>query len=168
MTMKLTSIRELLAGHPMFAGLTMGDLDLIARCGQNVRLPWGAVLFEEGGRADTFYVIRRGKIALETHTPGSPPIVISTLGAGDVAGWSWLFPPYRWQFDGRVVEDTSAVALDGACLRDRCNTDTGLGYRLMQRFARLAGERMQATRLQLLDLYGSPQRDDPGARHAAG
>lgn len=166
--MKLTSIRELLAGHPMFAGLPTGDLALIARCGQNVRLPWGAALFEEGGRADTFYVIRRGKIALETHAPGSPTIVISTLGDGDVVGWSWLFPPYRWQFDGRVVEDTSAVALDGACLRERCDADPELGYRLMQRFARLAGERLQATRLQLLDLYGPPQRDDLGARHVAG
>jgi CRP/FNR family transcriptional regulator, cyclic AMP receptor protein len=166
--LKVADIQELLASHPMFAGLETADLAFIAGCGRNVRLRAGSILFEEGGEADTFYVIRRGKVTIETHAPDRPVIVISTLGAGDVAGWSWLFPPYRWHFDGRVIEDTSAIALDGACIREACETDTGLGYRLMQRFARLAGERMQATRLQLLDLYGSPRREAPGERRAAG
>ena len=55
---------------------------------------------------------------------------------------------------------TSAVALDGACLRGKCEADTALGYRLMARFARLTQQRLQETRLQLLDLYG---RHGPGA-----
>ena len=166
--MKLIGIRALLASHPMFAGLDEADLDLIAGCGQNAHVSPGVMLFEEGGRADTFYVLRRGKVTIETHAPQRPAIVISTLGEGDVVGWSWLFPPYRWQFDARVIEPTSAIALDGACIREKCETDTRLGYRLMQRFARLAGERLQATRLQLLDVYGSPTAGAQGVPRAAG
>ena len=74
-------------------------------------------------------------------------------------GWSWLFPPYRWQFDARATAETSAIALDGACLRGKCDDDSALGYRLMQRFAQLIQQRLQQTRLQLLDVYG---RDDDG------
>jgi CRP/FNR family transcriptional regulator, cyclic AMP receptor protein len=72
-----------------------------------------------------------------------------------VLDWSWLFPPYRWTTDASAVDDTSAVVLDGACLRDKCDADNSLGYRLMLRFAQLAHQRMQQMRLQLLDLYGS-------------
>jgi CRP/FNR family transcriptional regulator, cyclic AMP receptor protein len=156
------SIRELLGEHRFFTGLHEADLDLIAGCGRNVHYRPGDVLFEEGQRADTFWVIRRGRLAIETHAPERTAIILSTLADGDIAGWSWLFPPYRWVFDGRAVTELTAVALDGACLRGKCETDTDLGYRLMQRFARLAGESLQATRVQLLDLYRLPSdRPDP-------
>ncbi len=82
--------------------------------------------------------------------------MIATLGEGAVVGWSWLFPPYRWSFDARALELTRTVAFDGACLRGKCEADTTLGYELMQRFAAVMLDRLQATRLQLLDVYGQP------------
>lgn len=157
MTAAPRDIHDLLTAHPFFAGLPIADVELIAGCGRNVRFAAGDTLFDEGGPADTFYVLRRGRIAIETHAPAREPLVIMTLGHGDVAGWSWLFPPYRWQFGGRALDDVSAIALDGACLRAKCDDEPRLGYRLMQRFARLATERLQATRIQLLDLYGAPE-----------
>ena len=85
-------------------------------------------------------------------------VTVQTVGPGEMAGFSWLLGPHRWQFDGRAVGRVHAVELDGTCLRAKCDADPRLGYELMQRFARLATRRLQATRLQLLDVYGHAQR----------
>ena len=154
----MQTIDELIRTHQFFRDLPEEDLALIARCGRNVHIGEGRQIFLEGDPADIFYVIRKGRVSLEVNTPPGG-IVVATLGPGDVLGWSWLFPPYRWHFDARALDETSAVALDGACIRQKCDEDPALGYRLMQRFARVAQERLQATRLQLLDLYGSQNED---------
>ena len=104
--------------------------------------------------ADAFFLIREGRLALEIAAPNRGPLVLQTLDAGDVAGFSWLIEPHRWEFDGRAVERVHAIQMDGACLRGKCDSDPRLGYELMRRFAGLATNRLQATRLQLLDVYG--------------
>ncbi len=86
--------------------------------------------------------------------PGRPPLVLQTVGAGDILGWSWLIPPYHWMFDAVALEPTRTIALDGRCLRGKCEADRVLGYELLKRFAHIMEQRLQATRLQLLDLYG--------------
>ena len=93
-------------------------------------------------------------MALELAVPQHDPLTISTLHDGEMVGWSWLFEPHRWAFDARAVEDTGVVAFDGACLRGKCEADHELGYQLMRRFAAVLVDRLQATRLQLLDVYG--------------
>jgi CRP-like cAMP-binding protein len=152
------TIRDLVGEHRLLAGLPAADLDLIAGCGHNVHLPAGRVLFREGEQADTFYLVREGRVAIEVPTSSGESLIVSTAGPGGLVGWSWLFPPYRWHLDARAVEEVSAVAIDGACLRGKCETDTGLGYRLMQCFAQLAIDHLQGARRQLLDLYGGPAR----------
>jgi CRP/FNR family transcriptional regulator, cyclic AMP receptor protein len=152
--MKLREIDSLLAEVPAFAGLDSAQLNLIAGCGRNVHFKQGSQLFREGDPADTFYVIRHGAVALDIHVPAREPVTVETLHGGDLLGWSWLFPPFKWSFDGRAVEDTSAISLDGACLRGKCDDDHELGYELMKRFAQVIVERLQATRLRLLDVYG--------------
>ena len=152
----MRTIGQLLAECPVFAGLDEETLTFIAGCGRNVRFEAGERVFEEGQHADTFYVVRHGAVALETYMPGRRPLVIETLHDGDVVGWSWLVPPYRWSSDARAVEPTAAVALDGACLRGKCDEDPALGYALLQRFSHVMVERLQATRLRLLDVYGVP------------
>ncbi len=80
--------------------------------------------------------------------------MIETIEAGEVIGWSWLFPPYRWHFDARALAPVRATRFDGACLRGKCEADPALGYDLMSRFAQVLIERLQWTRLRLLDVYG--------------
>jgi CRP/FNR family transcriptional regulator, cyclic AMP receptor protein len=150
----MQTIDELIAAAPLFDGLSAAHLALIAGCGINERFEPGAMLFHEGGQANRFYLIRAGSVALELEAPGRGTLVIETLDAGEVIGWSWLFEPYRWQFDARAREPTGVVAFDGACLRGKCDADHELGYELMRRFAGAIIERLQATRLQLLDVYG--------------
>jgi CRP/FNR family transcriptional regulator, cyclic AMP receptor protein len=148
------TIDELITESPTFAGLDPPQLELIAGCARNEHVEAGTLLLREGEPADTFFLIRRGVVALEVHAPGRNALQIETLGPSEVVGWSWLFPPYRWQMDGRAVEACSLVVFDGACLRGKCEEDHDLGYELMKRFAANVVDRLQATRLQLLDVYG--------------
>jgi CRP-like cAMP-binding protein len=152
--MAMRRLDAILAEVPLLAGMRQQDFELLAGCASNVRFEAGEVLFREGDAADTFYVIRGGTVALETFAPGRGGMTIETIGAGEVVGWSWLFPPYRWQFDARALSQVRATALDGACLRGKCEDDPALGYDLMQRFAQVMIERLQWTRLRLLDVYG--------------
>jgi CRP-like cAMP-binding protein len=148
------TIAELTAQAHDFAGLDTRHLDLIAGCGRTAHFPAGARLFRTGDKADHFYLVRHGTVALELYAAGHQPLTIETLQDGEIAGFSWLFEPYRWMFDARAVAETSAIAFDAVCLRGKCDADHELGYQLMQRFAGISLSRLQATRLQLLDVYG--------------
>jgi len=150
----ITTIAELIAGVESFAGLDEVQLELIAACGRLVRFGENEYLMREGDPADTFYLLRDGAVALEVHGPGRGALVIETLDPGEVVGWSWLFPPYRCELDVRTLEPCGLIAFDGACLRGKCDSDHELGYQLMRRFAANVIHRLQATRLQLLDVYG--------------
>ena len=154
----METIDAVLRDVPIFDGLAPEQLTLIAGCGSNVRFREGEVLFREGDAADTFYVLRHGSIALETFVPARGAITIETLEAGEVVGWSWLFAPYRWHFDARALSLVRATAFDGTCLRGKCEDDPRLGYELMSRFAQVLIERLQWTRLRLLDVYGDGRR----------
>jgi CRP-like cAMP-binding protein len=68
-------------------------------------------------------------------------------------------PPHKWHFDARAMEITRAIALDGKCLRDKCKEDHDLGYELMKKFSVLIAQRLEATRLQLMDIYGANSHD---------
>ena len=148
-------IEELLEEIPTLAGLGDEHRALVAGCGRNAVCEAGTDLFREGEAATTFYAIRRGSVALEMNAPPRPPLIIETLHGGDVLGWSWLFPPHRTKFDARAIEEVHAIAFDGACLRGKCEADHALGYELMRRFAAVITNRLQATRLRLLDVYGT-------------
>ena len=145
---------EVLAEIPFFAGIHPERLELLAGCASNVGFAAGDAIFRAGEPADTFYVIRRGTVAIELHAPARGALTMETLEAGEVIGWSWLFPPYRWHFDARALSAVRATAFDGACLRGKCEDDPALGYDLMKRFAQVFIERLKWTRLRLLDIYG--------------
>ncbi|MBD1856995.1 MULTISPECIES: cyclic nucleotide-binding domain-containing protein [Leptolyngbya] len=154
----MTNLAPLLKEHAFFEGLKPEYIELLVECASNVRFEANQLIFRQGEDADRFYLVRQGKVAIEISAPGQPAIVIKTLMEHDVIGWSWLFPPYRWQFDARAMELTRAIALDGRCLRGKCESDPVLGYELMKRFSAIMLETLQATRLQLLDLYNVPSR----------
>lgn len=151
----METLEPILAQHPFFQDLEPRHLQTIVGCASNVRFDAGQFFFHEGEAANQFFVIRHGKVAIEIHAPPRGAVTIETLGEGDVLGWSWLFPPYQWHFDARALELVRAIALDGKCLREKCEQDHDLGYALVKRFAHIIMGRLQATRLQLLDVYGA-------------
>ena len=115
-------------------------------------------MIREGTPADVFWAIRGGRASVGVAAPGRGLLTLETLHAGDILGWAWLFPPYRWHFDAEALDDVHAVMFDAACLRQKCEADPALGFHLAQRFAQVIDERLQAARIQLLDLYGHPAR----------
>lgn len=152
----MQTIEQYLPEHPFFKGLAPDLVEFLAGCARNVHFKDGEILFKEGDKADTFYVIRKGRVAIQVHNPSKGGgNIVDTADAGDVVGWTWLVPPYRWLFDATASEEVSAVAFDGQCLRTKCDDDPAVGYALMQRVALVMYERLEAARLRLLDLYGA-------------
>ncbi len=150
----METLEPVLRDHEFLRGLDPEYLSLLVGCATNVRFAPDTFLFREGDPADRFFLIREGKVAIEIAAPPRGSIVVETVDAGDVVGFSWLFEPYRYQFDARALEPTRAIALDGVCLRGKCQEDPRLGYNMTKRFVRVFVERLRATRLQLLDVYG--------------
>jgi CRP/FNR family transcriptional regulator, cyclic AMP receptor protein len=155
--MKTETMEELLGGHPFFAGLGAGAVRLMAGCASNVHFAAGEYIFGQGEAANRFYVIRHGRVALEIQSPVRGPLIVDTMDDGEVLGWSWLIPPYRYFGDARAVTPVSATALDGACLRGKCEADAELGYQLLKRVTAVMYQRLESARVRLLDLYGPLQ-----------
>ncbi|GHK02255.1 hypothetical protein SY2F82_40520 [Streptomyces sp. Y2F8-2] len=122
--------------------------------GLDVSYPAGTRLFDEGGKADRFWLLRSGEVALDLYVPGRHPApVVETLGPGQLLGWSWISPPYRWHLGAEAVTAVEATQFPAADVLDVCAADPELGYALMRRFTEVVAERLQATRIRLLDLY---------------
>lgn len=150
----MQTLEPYLAEHPFLKGLDPHHLKIIVGCASNVRFDAGQYILREGEEANNFYIIRHGIVAVELFAAERGTISIQTIGEGEILGWSWLIPPYRWRFDAKAVELTRAIALDGKCLRNKCEQDHALGYELLKRFVHIITSRLDATRLQLLDVYG--------------
>ncbi len=144
----MKTLESMLAEHPFFQGLAPHHLHMIAHGASEDTFREQGYIFSEGEKARKFYAIYKGKVALEAFAAQRGPITIETLAGGEVLGWSWLFPPYRWQFSARVVEPTQVIVMDGVYLHD-------FGYELEKRVAQVVVQRLQATRRQLLDVYGA-------------
>ena len=149
----METLQHILTAHRFFHDLPARHIETVVGCVSNVRFKAGKVIFDEGEEANHFYLIREGKVALRIHSERRGPLTILTLHAGDILGWSWLFPPYRWKFSAQTIEETRALAADGTCLREKAELDHDLGYELLKRFAHIVEERLEATRLQLLNVY---------------
>jgi CRP/FNR family transcriptional regulator, cyclic AMP receptor protein len=151
----MEGLGRIIKAHPFFAGMPDTFCDLVCGCAKNTRFGAGQYLFHEAEPADWFYLIRHGRVALALTAPGRGEVTFQTLGEGELAGVSWLIPPYRWTYDARAVEETRAIAINARCLREKCEADHNLGYDMMKRFMPVLIQRLQATRLQILDVYGS-------------
>lgn len=149
------TVVQALTEHPFLKGLNDRYLQLIAKCASNVRFEPKQYILREGQNADTFFLIRYGKVSIEVFAAGRGAITIQTVGEGEVLGWSWLIPPLQWRFDARATELTRGIALDGKYLRQQCDEDQAFGYELLKRLANVMAGRLHATRLQLLDMYGT-------------
>ena len=149
------SLEPIIKEQPFFQGLEERHIQLVTGCARNVRFEEGQVVFHEGGEANEFYLIREGLVSLNVIVPHKGATTVQTVGEGDMLGWSWLFPPHRWRFEARAQQTTRALSFDGKCLRTKCDEDHDLGYELLKRFSRIVTDRLEATRLQLMDVYGA-------------
>ena len=150
----IETMKRIIAEHPFIKQLGDEYIDAIAECSSITRFNPGEFILHENEDADRFYLIRHGKVAIETTSPERGTIIIQTIGEGDMLGWSWLVPPYKWRFDAVATELTRAIAVDAQCLRDKCAQDPKLCYMVNKYGAQIIGQRIEASRMQLLDIYG--------------
>jgi CRP/FNR family transcriptional regulator, cyclic AMP receptor protein len=143
-----------LAAHPFLHGMSRDQLGVLAESARDVKFPARHRLFEDGGLATRFWLIQSGHVSLDLHIPGEGPVVIETIGIGELLGWSWLFPPYKWAFGAVAATPVEAFEFDAAAVREHCAADPGLGYELNQRIARVLAKRLQATRIRLIARSG--------------
>ncbi|HEX2357789.1 MAG TPA: cyclic nucleotide-binding domain-containing protein, partial [Micromonosporaceae bacterium] len=154
----ITTTYDLLAGHPFLVGMAPEQLTRLAVWGHRSVFRLGGPIFEEGGHADRFWLIRDGRVRLQTQVPGRGETVVETLGPGTVLGWSWLFAPYRWHFGATAMEPTLTIVFDADGVRRLCAQDPAIGFELHRRFMAVVVDRLQATRMRLLDLYARDGR----------
>lgn len=152
----MSDIVQQLREHPFARGFSEEQL---ARLGECVRgeetFAEDEFIFRAGSLAQRLYLVTDGEVALEIHSPGRPPGIVQTVAGGEVLGWSWYFEPYRWSFDARAITPTRVITLSGRQIRECADGDRDLGFLLLRRMAQVLVDRLQATRLQLLDVYGS-------------
>ncbi|QFG21263.1 cyclic nucleotide-binding domain-containing protein [Actinomadura sp. WMMB 499] len=147
-----------LARERFFADVPDRHRAVLAPTARAVVVPDGHRFFEEGGRAEWFWLVRSGTVALDLQVPGRGAVVVETLPAGSVVGWSWLFPPHRWRFGAVAVGPVTAHRFEGPRVRELCAADPALGYDLALRFGAVMLDRLEATRVRVLDLYARPEQ----------
>jgi CRP/FNR family transcriptional regulator, cyclic AMP receptor protein len=139
--------------HPSFSRLPDASVARLAAASSERRYPAGTVIFEADGAADEFFVIRNGLVALQMIAPGRAPLVVETLGPGELLGVSWAFPPYRWNWSAVAQSDVEAVAFQTALVYNAAHEDPVLRAALLEAVASEAIGRLHATRMRLLDVY---------------
>ena len=153
-----TALRDLLGHHPFFAGMPAAMVDRVAELARVAEFPEGAWLARTGAVADTLHAVVGGRAAIELATAGRGPLVVATVHPGDVIGWSWFVEPHRWRFDVVALDDVRTLAIDANRLRAACDADHELGYRIAHRLVGVVAARLEATRHQLVDVYGHAGR----------
>ena len=146
------SLETVIAEHPFLRGMPPTLLKILGEAAMPVQFDAGQLIFHEGDVANRFYLLQHGRVELTSHRTDQDAVAIQILGEGDALGWSWLFPPYYWNFDARAVEPTRAIFFYGTRLREQCEQDPELGFALMRRMTRVLINRLQATRDQLITL----------------
>jgi CRP-like cAMP-binding protein len=151
-TVQAESMSVRVALHPFLAGMNATQLALLSDCAIAVHFEKGQIVLREGELANRFYLIESGKVVLESGGKSGDSLIIETIGAGDLLGWSWMFPPYVWNFTARATEPTEAIFFYGTILREYCERDPSLGYELFKRMAPVMLRRLQAARQMMLSI----------------
>jgi CRP/FNR family transcriptional regulator, cyclic AMP receptor protein len=140
-----------LAAHPILHGMSAGHLEVLAGSATEVAFPAGHRLFEEGDGANHFWLLRSGSVVLDLHVPGQGRVQVDTVGMGELLGWSWRFPPYRWAFGAVAGSPVEAFQFDAQAVRASCGSEPELGHEVTERLARVLAARLQSTRVRLIN-----------------
>lgn len=150
----LQSPAEMVRSHPFLAGMPEDHLEILASMAGEVTFRKDDTIFRQNDESSLFYLLVEGRVALEVTMPGRT-LRIQTVGAGEELGWSSLLTPVKKQFQARSLEPVRALSFDGARLRAACDANCALGYDLMRRVLGVVADRLQNTRLQLIDMYSA-------------
>ncbi|MEV1007077.1 cyclic nucleotide-binding domain-containing protein [Streptomyces sp. NPDC049881] len=137
----------------LLRALAPEDRDRLMTLAREVSFGQGERIFEERGRADRFWIIRSGTVRLDLRLGGRRPTAVSSLDTGELLGWSWLFPPYEWDFGAEALSPVRAYEFGGAEVQALCDGDPAFGYGLLRVVAEILASRVRSERTRLLDLF---------------
>ncbi|MDT0467423.1 Crp/Fnr family transcriptional regulator [Streptomyces gibsoniae] len=137
----------------VFGALTKDHREQLISLAREVSFETGERIFNEGAKADRFWIIHTGTVALDLHVPGRRPVVVETLGAGQMLGWSWFIPPQHWHLGAEAGSPVRAYEFDAAAVRELCKKDPAFDHALCIYIAGVIADRLRAARVRLLDLY---------------
>ena len=146
----METLESIIAAHPFAQGLSPAQVKSLCEYAMLSEFAAGDTIFRQGDPANRFYLILGGSVALEARGAEGAPTLLQEIGVGDVLGWSWLFPPYYWNFVARAITPVKAVFFYGTLLRENCEVDHHLGYELMKRMAQIVIDRLQTARKKLI------------------
>ena len=154
--MNSQSVADFLSRHPFFTGLDDQYIEFLTDSAVETQIGEGGILFRQGTPADKFYLLKSGKVSVQVPALVGPVLEIQRIGENQILGWSWLIPPYRWNFQARVEEDASLLEFDGRAVLARCEEDPRFGFEMLKRFAALMSERLEAARQKMMDEWNPP------------
>ncbi|MFM9589466.1 cyclic nucleotide-binding domain-containing protein [Streptomyces scabiei] len=137
----------------MLRALPAEDRQRLMRVAREVAFTQGERLFEEGSRADRFWIVRTGTVDLDMRVPGRRPAVIESLRHNELVGWSWLFAPHVWHLGAEATTPVRAYEFDATAIRLMCQEDPAMGRAVGLWVGEVLAHRLQAARTRLLDLY---------------
>lgn len=155
------SMETRVALHPFLAGMDRTQLALLIDCAMSAHFKPGEIILHEGEMANRSYLIESGRVVLESGEDFGEPVVVETIGGGDLLGWSWMFSPYVWHFTARALEPTDAIFFYGSILREYCEKSHSLGYDLFKRMARVMLRRLQTARKKMLSMHAYGEKLEP-------
>jgi CRP/FNR family transcriptional regulator, cyclic AMP receptor protein len=147
----MTTDKATLGAQPFLRGMADDHLAKLATLCQHIAIPPRQRLFEEGTRADRFWLIDAGQVTIDTTVPGQGRLIITSLGRGDMIGVTWLLPPYQWRFGAVTAQPTQAYEFDAPAVRAACDEDPSLGYELGRRVSGVLVRRLEAIHRRLLE-----------------
>jgi len=148
------AVADLVLSHPFFVGIDPTLVHAMASKAEVRTYEVGDMLVREGKLAEEFFLVFEGKIALEVGASADPGITVETIGRGEILGWSWLVSPHRWRFDARATKPTKVVAINAATARYALAAHPAFGYQFLMKLLPVIADRLENTRVQLLDIHG--------------
>jgi CRP-like cAMP-binding protein len=161
--MECSTLVDVARGQPLFEGLSAEHMDKLAGMASLVRFAPDEIIFREGDKSHYFYLVQSGRVALEVNAPGRV-LTVETLTVGDELGLTSFLEEGTRPMQARALDPVEALRFDGELLRKVCLEDRELGYALEHRLLKVFSDRLQATLLQLLDMYGSDQDRHKGVQ----
>ena len=151
--MKTKEMRDLVKNQIFLKDIKSEYLDLLVSCASCITFKKGHFLLTQDGFADNFYIIDHGKVHIEMFAGDKGPVTIQSLSDGDILGWSWLIPPYKWRFDALAIDPTTVIAFNGKFLRTKCEENHSFGYDMLKRMTSVITYRLLFTRKDLMEFY---------------
>jgi len=148
-------VKDHVSEHPFLKGLDASFVRLVSEGSNDRTYETGDLLVHEGDPAHEFFLVHQGKVAIEIVEAGGPHLTIQTVGPGEVLGWSWLAPEGRWHFDARALKRTRVTSLSAEVLRRSFEERPADGCAFLLRFVPVLAERLENTRVQLMDIHGA-------------